>query len=107
MRAIVSPNGQLQASVEKTPDGAAAISILDVASQSEVMHISTGRGAPQLAWSPDSAWLAFTSGSDTADGLLWQLRMASLADHSVALLGLTQDLHLHSVLWAPALPGCS
>jgi len=34
------------------------------------------------------------------------LRMASLADKKVTLLELTQDLHLHSVLWAPQLGGC-
>jgi hypothetical protein len=71
------------------------------------MHIPTGRGAPQLAWSPDSSRLAFTSGTDTAEGLLWQLRMVSLPDKKVSLFEPTQDLHLHSVLWAPPLAGCS
>jgi hypothetical protein len=106
MRAVISPDGTLKAAVEATPDGAAGISITNAASGNEVMNIPTGRGAPQLAWSPDSARLAYTSGNDTPAGLLWKLRMVDLASQKVDLLGSTQDMHLHSVLWAPPLPGC-
>ncbi len=106
MRGETSPDGRLAAVIEKTPDGAAGISILDVSSNSEVMHIPTGRGAPQLAWSPDSTRLAFTSGTDTPAGMLWQLRIADMTSQTVELLGATQDLRLHSVVWLPSAPAC-
>jgi dipeptidyl aminopeptidase/acylaminoacyl peptidase len=107
MRAALSPDQQFRAVVDTTPQGANGISILDSTSGDEVWHIPTGRGAPQLAWSRDAQRLAFTSGTDSQDGLIWKLRMASVADHSVQLVNATQDLFLHSVLWAPASPDCA
>ena len=107
MRSALSPDQQLRAVVDRTPQGANGISVLAADSGDEVMHIPTGRGAPQLGWSPDSARLAFTSGNDAAGGLIWKLRVADLASKSVSLLEATQDFLLHSVLWAPPLPGCA
>ena len=106
MRAAASPDQRLKAVVDRTPQGAGGISILDAGSNDEVLHIQTGRGAPQLAWSPDSTRLAYTSGNDSATGLLWRLRMMPMTDQRPTLVSSTQDLSLHSVLWAPALPGC-
>jgi hypothetical protein len=106
MRAADSPDGKLRAAVVRTPQGAAGISILDNTSGSEVAHINTGRGAPQLAWAPDSARLAYTSGNDSPAGLIWKLRTFSPGATQPALVGAARDLSLHSVLWAPPLPGC-
>jgi len=106
MRSAVSPDQRLKAVVERTPQGAGGISIVDAASEDEVLHVQTGRGAPQLAWSPDSTRLAYTSGNDSAGGLLWRLRTIAMTDQRPTLLGSTQDLSLHSVLWAPPLSGC-
>jgi dipeptidyl aminopeptidase/acylaminoacyl peptidase len=106
MRSAVSPDQHVVAVVDRTPQGAGGISILDAASKAEVLYIQTGRGAPQLAWSPDSTRLAYTSGNDSPTGLLWRLRMMVMTDRQPTLLGSTQDLSLHSVLWAPPLSGC-
>lgn len=106
MRSVVSPDGQLRAAVEKTPQGASGISISDVASDDEVIHVPTGRGAPQLAWSPDGARLAFTTASDSHEGLIWQLHMLDIASQTVSVVDLTRDLQLHSVLWPPPPPDC-
>jgi hypothetical protein len=106
MRSAVSPDQRLKAVVERTPQGAGGISIEDASSGDEVLHIQTGRGAPQLAWSADSTRLAYTSGIDSASGLLWRLRMMVMTDQRPTLLSSTQDLSLHSVLWAPPLAGC-
>jgi hypothetical protein len=106
MRAAPSPDQQFRAVVEATPQGANGISILDGSSGDEVWHIPTGRGAPQLAWSPDAQRLAYTSGNDSPDGLVWKLRMASLADKTALIVDATQDLLLDSVIWAPAAPDC-
>lgn len=107
MRAAVSPDQRLRAVVDATPQGASGISILDSASGQEVWTLGTGRGAPQLAWSPDAQRLAFTSGTDSGEGMIWQLRMASLADRTVQLVGAAQDLRLHSVMWLPPADDCS
>jgi hypothetical protein len=106
MRSVLSPDQRLAAVIDRTPQGAGGISILDAASKDEVLHIQTGRGAPQLAWSPDSMRLAYTSGNDSPDGLVWRLRMMVMTDRQPTLVGSTQDLSLHSVLWAPPLSGC-
>jgi hypothetical protein len=71
-----------------------------------VMNIPTGRGAVQLAWSPDAKRLAYTSGVDSPQGLIWRLRMVDVVDRSVSLLDATGEMEIHSVIWAPALAGC-
>ena len=71
------------------------------------MSIPTGRGAVQLAWSPDGTHLAYTSGVDTPQGLIWRLRMVDLSEKSVSLLDSTGETEIHSVVWAPALSGCN
>jgi hypothetical protein len=38
--------------------------------------------------------------------LLWRLRTFAMTDQRPTLLTSTQDLNLHSVLWAPPLGGC-
>ena len=106
MRAIFSPDQRLRAVVDTTSRGADAISIVDTGSGAEVWHIPTGRGAPQLAWSPDAQRLAYTSGMDTGDGMEWRLRVANLADHNVQVPQVAQELYLDSVVWVPAPADC-
>jgi hypothetical protein len=106
MRVSSSPDQRLRAVVDATPQGAGGISILDAQSGDEVHRITTGRGAPQLAWSPDSTRLAYTSGNDSQDGLVWRLRLASTSDWSTSMPSGAESLALHSVIWAPPLAGC-
>lgn len=106
MRSVVSTDGQLRATVESTPQGASGISVTAEATGDEVMHVATGRGAPQMAWSPDSSRMAFTTGSDSGEGLIWQLRMLDVISQTASVVDLTRDLRLHSVLWPPPPPGC-
>jgi Tol biopolymer transport system component len=106
MRSVLSPDGRFRASVATTPNGAAGVNITDAGAQEPIMTIPTGRGAVQLAWSPDSSRLAFTSGTDGPDGLVWRLNMVDLADQRVSLVESTAGMELHSVVWAPPLPGC-
>jgi dipeptidyl aminopeptidase/acylaminoacyl peptidase len=107
MRGSTSPDGRLRAAVATMPTGAAGVNIVDVQSGEPLMNIPTGRGAVQLAWSPDSNYLAYTSGVDSPQGLTWRLRMVDLSDKSVSLLDATGDMDIHTVVWAPALSGCS
>jgi hypothetical protein len=108
MRSAISPNGLLRAAVATTSIGAAGVNISDVASQSDVLNIQTGRGAVQLAWSPESDRLAFTSGTQAGVGILaFQLRIANMTDRVVAPPDSTRDMDIHSVIWAPPLPGCN
>ena len=107
MRSAFSPDQRLRAVVDTTSRGADAISIVDGSSGDEVWHIPTGRGAPQLAWSPDAQRLAFTSGAETNGGMDWRLRVANLADHTVAIPQVAQDLFLDSVIWAPPPADCA
>jgi hypothetical protein len=106
MRAVFSPDLRLRAVVDTTSRGADAISIRDGGSGAEVWHIPTGRGAPQLAWSPDAQRLAYTSGVDTGGGMEWRLRVANLADHDVQVPTAAQELYLDSVVWVPAPADC-
>jgi len=107
MRAAFSPDQRLRAVVDTTSRGADAISILDADSGDEVWHIPTGRGAPQLAWSPDAQRLAFTSGMDTGGVMEWRLRVANLGDRSVQVPQVAQELFLDSVIWVPPAGECS
>jgi hypothetical protein len=107
MRGLTSPDGRLRAVVATMPTGAAAVSIVDLQSGEPLMNIPTGRGAVQLAWSPDSSHLAYTSGVDSPLGLSWRLRMVDLSAKSVSLLDATGEMEIHSVVWAPALAGCN
>src|SRR5712691_4861338 len=107
MRGSTSPDGRLRAAVATMPTGAAGVNIVDLQSGESLMNIPTGRGAVQLAWSPDSSHLAYTSGLDSPQGLSWRLRMVDLLDKSVSLLDATGDMEIHSVVWVPALSGCS
>jgi hypothetical protein len=106
MRGSTSPDRLLRAAVATMPTGAAGVNIFDLPSGESVMNIPTGRGAVQLAWSPDSTHLAYTSGVDSPDGLMWRLRMVDLSDKKVSLLDATGEREIHSVIWAPALSGC-
>ena len=106
MRTVPSPDGRFRASVATTPNGAAGVNITDAGTQELAMSIPTGRGAVQLAWSPDSNRLAYTSATDGPDGLVWRLRIVDLVEQQVALLESTAGMELHSVVWAPPLPGC-
>jgi hypothetical protein len=106
MRSALSPDQQFRAVVDTTPQGANGISILNGSSGDELWRIPTGRGAPQLAWSADAQRLAFTSANDSQDGLVWKLRMANVGDHTVQVVEATQDLFLHSVIWAPVSSEC-
>jgi hypothetical protein len=106
MRGLTSPDGRLRAAVATMPTGAAGVNIIDMQSGESLMNIPTGRGAVQLAWSPDSTHLAYTSGVDSPQGLSWRLRMVDLSDKSVSLLDVTGEMEIHSVIWAPALAGC-
>jgi hypothetical protein len=106
MRSTVSPDGAYRATVASMPNGAAGVTITDVSAGELRLRVATGRGAVQLAWSPDSTKLAYTSGVDTASGLDWRLRMVDLNDDQVTLVDSTRQLEVHSVLWVPALPGC-
>ena len=100
MRASTSPDGRWRAGVLTMPNGAAGVNIADTTTGELVMNIPTGRGAVQLAWSPDSRRLAYTSGVDGGlDGLIWRLRIVDLAERSVALVEDTRDTDIHSVLW--------
>jgi hypothetical protein len=107
MRTVFSPDQRLRAVVDTTSRGADAVSILDSGSGDEVWHIPTGRGAPQLAWSPDAQRLAFTSGMDAGGGMEWRLRMANLGDRSVQVPQVAQQLSLDSVVWVPPPADCS
>jgi len=107
MRSAFSPDQRLRAVVDTTSRGADAISILDGGSGDEMWRIPTGRGAPQLAWSPDAQRLAFTSGMDTGGGMEWRLRVANLADRSVQMPPVAQELFLDSVVWVPPAGECS
>jgi hypothetical protein len=107
LRTVLSPDGRMRASVAGTPTGAAGINITDAGTQESIMSIPTGRGAVQLAWSPDSSRLAYTSGTDSPDGLVWRLRLVDVADQQVALVEATAGMELHSVVWAPPLPDCA
>jgi WD40-like Beta Propeller Repeat len=107
MRAAPSPNRQFRASVGADSRGSTGVSILDVGEGEVIMNLPTGRGAVELAWSPDSSQLAFTSGTDGPDGLTWQLYIADIAERSVSLLESTRDLQIHSVVWAPVPSSCS
>jgi hypothetical protein len=105
MRTVVSPDHAYRATVASMPNGAAGVSITD-ASGELVQRIPTGRGAVQLAWAPDSTRLAYTSGTDTASGLDWRLRVVDLRTHEVSLVEPTRQLEVHSVLWLSAAPEC-
>jgi hypothetical protein len=106
MRGLTSPDGLLRAGVATVPTGAAGVNVYDLESSELVLSIPTGRGAVQLAWSPDSTHLAYTSGVDSPQGLIWRLRMVDLSNKSVSLLDSTGEMEIHSVIWAPALSGC-
>jgi hypothetical protein len=107
LRVAIAPSGLLRAAVATTSVGAAGVNVSDVASQTDLLNIPTGRGAVQLAWSPESDRLAFTSGTQAGVGILaFQLRIATMADHVVAPVERTRDMDIHSVIWAPPLPGC-
>ena len=107
MRATTSPDGRYRAGIASMPTGAAGVNILDVQSGELVMTAPTGRAAPQLAWSPDSTRLAFTSGADSSDGIVWRLRIVDVAERSVALIEDTRDMEIHSVLWVRARGPCA
>lgn len=107
MRVAASPDGHYRAAVSNAPGGAAGINILDASSGELVMSVPTGRGAIEVAWAPDSSRLAFTSGTDGVEGLVWKLRMVDLADRSITLFESTRDMEIHSVVWAPRLAGCA
>jgi hypothetical protein len=106
LRTALSPDGKLRAVVAATPTGAGGINIYAAGTTEPVQSIPTGRGAVELAWSPDSTHLAYTSGVDGPDGLIWRLRVLDLADGSVTLVDTPGDLQIHSVVWVPALSGC-
>jgi hypothetical protein len=89
----------LRAGVATMPTGAAGVNIADITAGELIMNIPTGRGAVQLAWSPDSRRLAYTSGVDSPNGLIWRLRIVDVAERSVALVEDTRDLDIHTVLW--------
>src|SRR5262249_20934316 len=59
LRATTSPDGRFRAGVSTTPNGAAGVNVFDLASGEMIMSVPTGRGAVQLAWSPDSNRLAY------------------------------------------------
>jgi hypothetical protein len=106
MRTVLSPDGRFRASVATTPNGAGGVNITDVSSGEPVMDIQTGRGAVELAWSPDSSRLAYTSGVDGPGGLMWRLRIVDMSTQRVALVNSTAEMESYSVVWAPPLPGC-
>jgi hypothetical protein len=107
MKAVRSPNGQFRAVVTTGIMGAATgIDVFDLTSQELVMHIVTGRGAITMAWSPDSARLAFTSSAGGQLELLWRLQIADIPERRVMPVETTSDLQVHSVAWVPSLPGC-
>jgi hypothetical protein len=107
MRGSTSPDGHKRAAVATMPTGAAGVNIADLTAGETLMSIPTGRGAVQLAWSPDSTHLAYTSGTDNPAGLIWRLGMVDLSERSVALLDATGEMEIHSVVWVPALAGCT
>jgi Tol biopolymer transport system component len=107
MRAALSPDRLFRASIAADSSGATGVSVVDLGAGEVIMTLPTGRGAVQLAWSPDSSHLAFTSGTDGADGLIWKLSIVDIAERSVAQLDSVQDLQIHSVVWAPTPGGCS
>jgi len=108
MHAANSADGRFRAEALRSFQGApAGIEIFDMATGEQVLNMRTTRAAITLAWSPDSQRLAFTSGEDGPDGLLWRLQMVDIASRRVSLVDSTRDMQVFSVLWAPALPGCA
>jgi hypothetical protein len=106
LRGADSPDGQVRAVVSGSTYGVEGVDLLDRSSGDLVMHVATGRAAVQLAWSPDSARLAFTNGTETASSPTWRLRMVDVGTREVSTLASTRDFELHSVVWVPALPAC-
>jgi hypothetical protein len=107
MKAIDSPDGRLRAVVTNGIMGSVTgVDIVDRNTAERLMTIPTGRGAITLAWSPDSTRLAFTSSQGGQNALLWRLQIATIVDRKVFSPEVTGDLQIHSVVWAPPLPGC-
>jgi hypothetical protein len=106
MRTAISPDRQWRATVATSSRGSVAVEIFAGDSTEPSMSIPTGLGPIQLAWSPDSNRLAYTSSMAGQNGIVWRLRMVDIAERSVALLDSTRDLQLHSVVWVPQLGEC-
>lgn len=106
MRSLISPDGQRRATVATSSRGSVAVELFDVGQSDPFMSIPTGLGPIQLAWSPDSARLAYTSSMAGQDGIVWRLRMVDVAERSVAPVESTRGLALHAVVWVPPLGGC-
>jgi hypothetical protein len=106
LRQARSPDGQLRATVATTPTGAGGIRIFAAGATEPMRSIPTGRGAVELAWSPDSTRLAYTSGDEGPFGLIWRLRIYDLAEGTTTVVDTPGDLQVHSVVWVPPLPGC-
>jgi hypothetical protein len=106
MRSAISPDRQWRATVATSSRGSVAVELFASDSSEPVMSIPTGLGPVQLAWSPDSSRLAYTSSMAGPNCIVWRLRMVDVAERSVALVDSTRALQLHSVVWVPQLGDC-
>ena len=107
LRSVNSPTGELRAMIASSQFGVEGIQLLDRSSGDVIMDVPTGRAAAQMAWAPDGSRLAYTTGLETASGPVWRLRMVDVAERSWTDVAATRDMELHTVVWAPQLPGCS
>jgi Tol biopolymer transport system component len=101
-RTVMSPDGQLRATVATSTRGSVALELFEPDQTDPFMSVPTGLAQIQMAWSPDSSRLAFVSSMAGRDGIVWRLRMIDVAERTVAPVESTLDLYLHSVVWLAA-----
>jgi hypothetical protein len=83
-----------------------ALELFDAGQAEPFLSVPTGLAQIQMAWSPDSTRLSYVSSMAGRDGIVWRLRIIDVASRTVEPVEATLDLHLHSVVWLPATPGC-
>jgi len=105
-RTVLSPDGQVRATVATSSRGSVALELFEAGQLDPFLSVPTGLAQIQMAWSPDSTRLAYVSSMAGRDGIVWRLRIIDVASGSVEPVEATLDLHLHSVVWLPATPGC-
>ena len=81
-RTVLSPDGQVRATVATSTRGSVALELFEAGQSDPFLSVPTGLAQIQMAWSPDSTRLAYVSSMAGQNGIVWRLRMVDVASRS-------------------------